>query len=172
MRRARPPLDAAALDALALTYVGRFATTQAKLGTYLKRKLAERGWAGNGPAPVATIVERLAASGFVDDHAFADARGAALVRRGYGARRVAVALRVAGVDEEAGADALAAAEEGAWASALAFAKRRRIGPFAAEAADRAGRERAIGALIRAGHSAAIARRIATAAPGQVPERDG
>ena len=29
-----------------------------------------------------------------------------------------------------------------------------------------------GALMRAGHSGTIARRIATAPPGQVPERDG
>ncbi|MBV9841088.1 MAG: RecX family transcriptional regulator [Sphingomonadaceae bacterium] len=171
MRRARPPLDAAALDALALGYVGRFATTQAKLAQYLRRKLAERGWTDEAEPPVEAIVARLAASGFVDDRAFADARGAALGRRGYGARRVAVALKIAGVGEAEGEQALAAAIDSGWDNALAFARRRRIGPYAAEAADRAGRERATAALIRAGHPIGIARRIAAARPGKVPERD-
>ena len=31
---------------LALSYAGRYATTQAKLKHYLKRKLRTRGWAG------------------------------------------------------------------------------------------------------------------------------
>jgi regulatory protein len=172
MKRERPPLDAAKLDELALGYVGRFATTRAKLRRYLERKLFERGWSGGDPPPVERIVERLADSGFVDDAGFADGRGAALTRRGYGVRRVAAALRDAGIDEASGADAIASAHEAEWESALAFARRRRIGPFAAAEADRKGRERAVAALLRAGHPMALARRIASAAPGRVPERDG
>ena len=49
-------------------------------------------------------------------------------------------------------------------SALAFARRRRIGPFATVAADRAQREKQIAAMIRAGHSFTLARRIALAEP--------
>ena len=37
------PLDAAALDRLALRYVERFATTRGKLADYLRRKMRERG---------------------------------------------------------------------------------------------------------------------------------
>ena len=36
----------ALLDALALAYVGRFATTRARLRSYLARKIRERGWEG------------------------------------------------------------------------------------------------------------------------------
>jgi regulatory protein len=43
-RRALPPLDQAALQELALRYVGKYATTRAKLRAYLGRKLRERGW--------------------------------------------------------------------------------------------------------------------------------
>ena len=45
-RRPRPPLDDKRLDELALRYVGRYATTRAKLRAYLARKLRERGWDG------------------------------------------------------------------------------------------------------------------------------
>ena len=46
-RKPRPPLNAAKLEELALGYVGRFATSRAKLLSYLKRKLRERGWDGD-----------------------------------------------------------------------------------------------------------------------------
>jgi hypothetical protein len=80
--------------------------------------------------PVEALVERLAALNYVDDRAFAAARGAALGRRGYGARRVGEALRAAGIGEEDGAEARAAARDGAWAAALRFAERKKSGPFA------------------------------------------
>ena len=44
--RAPKPLDAPRLEELALAYVARFATSAAKLETYLRRKLRERGWEG------------------------------------------------------------------------------------------------------------------------------
>ncbi len=59
-RKPRPPLDKSALDELALRYVGRFATTRAKLISYLGRKLRERGWAGSREADVAAVADRLA----------------------------------------------------------------------------------------------------------------
>jgi regulatory protein len=163
--RARPPLDADGLQALALHYLGRYATTRAKLRDYLRRKLAERGWAGEEPAPVEAVVARCAALGYVDDAAFAAARGAGLSRRGYGARRIADALRAAGVEGEDAAPARAAAESEALDAALRFARRRRIGPFAATLADRDDRRRALAAMLRAGHDLEIARRIVAAAPG-------
>ena len=165
------PLDAAALDRLALFYAGRYATTRARLRDYLRRKLKARGWAGEGAAPVEALVERLARLGYVDDLAFAEARGRALGRRGYGARRVAQALRAAGVDEADAAPARDQASEGAFEAAMAFARRRRIGPFAAERGDRDVERRATAAMIRAGHSFALARRICAAAPGEAIEEE-
>jgi regulatory protein len=170
-RRERPPLDMAALEQAALFYAGRYATSRAKLGAYLKRKVIERGWAGSGAPPLEDIVERMAALGYVDDRAFASARGAALSRRGYGARRVGAALRAAGIGEEDGAEARGAAAEGAWASALRFAERRRIGPFATAEADRPARQKALAAMMRAGHPADLARRIVAARPGEIPDAD-
>jgi regulatory protein len=58
-RRKRPPkpLDSARLEELALAYVARFSTTAAKLERYLRRKLRERGWEGEGEPRLAALVE-------------------------------------------------------------------------------------------------------------------
>ena len=167
----RPPLDAEALERCALHYAGRYSTTRAKLAAYLGRKLRDRGWAGEGEPGVEKLIERMAGLGYVDDRAFATARAASLGRRGYGARRVDSAIRAAGIGEADSADAKALARENEWASALRFAERRRIGPFAAEAMDVPKREKAIAAMLRAGHRFDLARRIASARPGEIPEAD-
>lgn len=161
------------MERLALHYLGRYATTRAKLATYLNRKLDERGWAGDGPPPVTAIVARMAELGYVDDLAFAEMRSASLGRRGYGVRHQADALRAAGV-EEADRSAVFAgreddAEAGDHAAALAFARRKRIGPFAAAPADPDARRKALAAMMRAGHGYDIARRFVDAAPGEVPD---
>lgn len=163
-RRPARPLDAAALDALALRYVERFATTRGKLAAYLARKIRERGWEGARADPHA-VAERMAGFGYVDDRAFAASRAASLSRRGYGVRRVGQALRAAHVGENDAREALEASAEGEQDSALAFARRRRIGPFASEPADERLRERQLAAMLRAGHAFALSRRIVTAAPG-------
>jgi regulatory protein len=163
------PLDAEGIERLALFYAGRYAVTRAKLRQYLQRKLRERGWRGDGEPPVERLVERFSALGYVDDRAFAAARADALGRRGYGVRRVDQALRAAGIEEEDGADARESAEAGAWSAAVRFAKRRRIGPFAQAAPDRPQREKALGAMLRAGHPLGIARKLVNAAPGEVPD---
>lgn len=163
--RVPKPLDGAALNALALAYLGKYATTRHKLRTYLARKLSERGWEGEDMAPIDAIVERCAELGYVDDAGFAEARGAALLRRGYGAQRVAAALRGAGIDSETAAPVREAAREGALEAALAFARRKRIGPFSSELADPDQRRRQLAALLRAGHPPDIARRVAFAEPG-------
>jgi regulatory protein len=163
------PLDGEGLERLALFYAGRYAVTRAKLRQYLHRKLRERGWTGEGEPPVERLVNRFAELGYVDDGAFAAARADALTRRGYGLRRVDQALRAAGIEEEDGAVARDAAAAEAWDAALRFAERRRIGPFAEVAPERPGREKAMGAMLRAGHPLGIARRIVDAAPGEVPD---
>ena len=169
-RRTRPPLDKGRLDELALAYVGRFATSRAKLRSYLQRKVRERGWNGDQPADPGAVAERLAGLGYVDDRAFAAMKGRALTARGYGAGRVGAALRAAGIAEDDGAEARKAAEAAADASALRFAKRRRIGPYAAVAAsDRAVRDKAVAAMLRAGHRIDIARRIIAMRPGEGPD---
>ena len=164
-RKPPRPLDSARLEELAVAYVGRFATTRAKLATYLARKLRERGWDGAAPPATEALVEKLARLGYVDDAAFALAKARSLGSRGYGRRRVTMALRQAGVGEEDSRAAHDASEEQKVAAALRFAERKRIGPFAQERPDPKGRERALAAMLRAGHDYELARRVLALAPG-------
>lgn len=165
--RVARPLDAQALNALALSYLARYATTRAKLRTYLRRKVTERGWEGEDMAPIDGIVERCAELGYVDDAGFAAARGAALTRRGFGEQRVAAALRAVGIDDDTAAPVREAIREDPMVSALAFARRKRIGPYAEGEVDPIKRRRNLAALLRAGHSMDVARRIAFAEAGAV-----
>lgn len=165
-----PPLDAAGLERLALAYVGRYATTQAKLAAYLRRKLGERGWSGEGTAPVDALVARCAGLGYIDDKQFAMSRAASLGRRGFGARRVGDALRAAGIAADDAIEANGAARRSAWETAVAFARRRRIGPFATNPLDEDRRRKAMGAMMRAGHNFEISRRLVDAPPGADPEQ--
>lgn len=162
----RPPVDGGALERLALRYVERYATSRGKLTRYLRRKLYERGWSGDGEAPVDAIVDRIAALGYVDDAAFAAARAATLGRRGLGERRITADLRAAGIAEEDSAEARDIARDQAFTAALRYAQKRRIGPFASAAPDRAGRDKALGAMLRAGHPIDLAIRFINAAPGE------
>ncbi|OSZ65106.1 RecX family transcriptional regulator [Sphingomonas sp. IBVSS2] len=168
-RRPLPPLNSADLERYALRYVERYATTRAKLAIYLSRKLQERGWDGEKSPDPEALAERMAELGYVDDRLYAESKAGAMARRGLGARRVREALRFAGVEEEdAAALAPAIAAEGL-ASAIAFARRRRIGPYAREAADRPLQEKQMAAMIRAGHAPGLARAIVRMAPGDDPE---
>ena len=163
-RRPPPPLQPERLQELALGYVGKYATTRAKLRAYLARKIRERGW--DGPAPdLEAIAERFAELGSIDDAAFALGKSRSLAARGYGERRLAEQLRVAGVEEDDGRAAREHAQAEAVSAALRFAQRRRIGPFAKAAPDPREREKAIAAMVRAGHDFALARAVAALGPG-------
>lgn len=164
-RKPRPPLNREKLNELALAYVGRFATTRSKLRTYLGRKVRERGW-DDDPAPdFEAIAERFATQGYVDDAAYALSKSRSLTGRGFGIRRVDQSLRTAGVEEEDAAPARDQARADCVEAALRFAQRRRLGPFAAQPADRKARERALAAMIRAGHGFGISRAIVDLPPG-------
>lgn len=160
------PLDAAALDRMALRYVERFATTRGKLVDYLTRKIRTRGWIGDPPDP-AGLAERLAELGYIDDLGFAEARAAAMARRGLGTRRVSQALTVARVGEGDRQSVMPQVEARARDAALAFARRRRIGPFGSGETDRVVREKHVAAMLRAGHGFDLARRIVALEPGGI-----
>ena len=156
---------------LALRYVGKYATTRAKLREYLTRKIRERGWAESGEPDLEALAARFAELGLIDDAAFALAKSRSLSARGYGKRRLADQLRRAGVDDADGADASAHADDEAVDAALRLAQRRRIGPFAEEPADRPQREKWIAAMVRAGHGFTLANVIARLEPGQEIDLD-
>lgn len=167
----RAALDQQGLRDLALTYVGRFATTRMRLLQYLRRKLRERGWGGDGEPDLDALIARIGELGYVDDGAYARMKGAAMVRRGLGAGRVRAALAADGVAEADRAGVEEDARAGRWDAADVLARRKRIGPYGAEPArDPRQRERQIAMFIRAGHDMATARAWVDAAPGTFPER--
>lgn len=167
-KRPAPPLDEAALERLALVYVGRYATTRARLRSYLGRKLRERGWDGAGAAPIEPLIEKMVRLNYVNDEAYALARAASLRRRGLGGRRADQLFRAAGIADEDSAEARREMREGALAGALRFAERRKIGPYALEKADLRQREKAFAAMIRAGHDLDVTRRVLAMGPDDIP----
>lgn len=162
------PIDSNGLEALALHYAARYATSRAKFASYLRRKLRERGWDGAGAPDVDGLVARLAALRYVDDAAFASTRGAALARRGYGARRIAQALDAAGIEAEDRDGAEGRSEAERWQAANAFARRRRLGPYAERPVEREDRQKQVAAFVRAGHDFRTAALWVDAAPGEWP----
>lgn len=168
-RRPPKPLDYALMERLALRYVERFATTEGKLVDYLRRKLRERGWAGEGAPDPQALAAKMVELRYIDDRAYAEAKAAALARRGLGARRVRQALHSARIGDEDSEAVAPQVAEAARDAALAFARRRRIGPFGDGETDRAMREKQFAAMMRAGHDMALARRIVSAAPGEMLE---
>jgi len=156
---------------MALFYVGRFATSRAKLISYLKRKIRERGWDGPNEPDVAAVAERLVRLGYVDDAAFALSKARTLTTRGYGAGRVRQSLNAAGICEEDGAGAHEHAAASAVSAAVKFAQRRGLGPYAAKSLDPRGREKALSAMIRAGHGFALAKAILSLPPGAEVDED-
>ncbi len=157
-KRPPKPLDARRLNDLALHYVARFATSAAKLEDYLRRKLRERGWEGEHEPDLRALTEKFVAAGYIDDEAYARAKSGALLRRGFGNRRIGQALNAAGIAEDIRLEvrAGAAAERSA---ALALAAKRRFGPFGPAELNRPARDKQIAAMLRAGHSFDTARAL-------------
>ncbi|MEZ0243024.1 MAG: regulatory protein RecX [Sphingomonas sp.] len=155
---------------MGLRYVERYATTKGKLADYLRRKIRERGWAGEGDPDPVSLAGKFAQLGYIDDRAYAESKAGAMGRRGLGARRVGEALRFAGIEPEDAEAVAPLIEDDRVASALAFARRKRIGPHARDAVtDRAVLEKQVGAMVRAGHSPSLAWKIARMAPGDDAE---
>ncbi len=166
----RPALDEAALRELALAYVGRFATSGARLVRYLERKVRERGWAGEGHADPEALAARFAELGYIDDASYARMKGSSMQRRGLGVARIRGALAADGITEPDRADALDEARASRWEAADVLARRKRIGPYASEKADPVLREKHMGVFLRAGHDMGTARAWVHSDPGEFPER--
>ena len=182
-RTPRPPprpLDPARLQELALAYVARFATTSAKLESYLSRKIRERGWndddgeLSESRPDLGEISARFVELGYIDDEAYARSRSGGLLRRGFGPRRVSQDLYAAGIDEHIRSD-LAPGEAAIRAAALAMARKRRFGPFAVsdqihdEKQKQDRKQKQIAAMLRAGHSFDTVRAIMDAQSAEAAE---
>jgi regulatory protein len=111
------------------------------------------------------LVAKAARSGYVNDAAFALGKARSLTARGYGARRVAQALHAAGIDESDGQAARDHTADDRVEAALRFARRRRFGPFATKPAIPEQNEKALAAMVRAGHDFRLAKLILALPPG-------
>ncbi|WP_137181079.1 regulatory protein RecX [Roseomonas sp. AR75] len=181
-RPAGPPPDAARLQEIALAHLARFAATEAGLRRVLQRRVdrwaraAEQegqpdctSRAATAKAQAAEVARQMVAQGAVDDGAFAESRARRLLRSGRSQRAALAHLRAKGVEAETALAALPAGEEVELDAALAFCRRRRIGPFAREAADGADLK-ALGALARAGFARAVAQRALAMPPDEAEAR--
>jgi regulatory protein len=158
----------AELEAQALGYLARFASSAANLRRVLRRKV-ERSARDHGTdreaglAAVERLIARFAASGLIDDARFAEGRAASLFRRGGSRRTIAAKLGEKGVGGREIAAALASleqlADEPELAAAIVYARRRRLGPFRDAEQRRDRRDKDLAALARAGFSLSIARRV-------------
>ncbi len=157
-KRAKPPkspaksYDTAALERLAMHYVARYATSQTRLRGYLLRKLGRSDDDGAEPPDIERIITKMVDLGFVDDSGYARMRAATMLRRGYGARRIGDALRHDGIAEEGASSAISNSGISPLEAADIYARRRRIGPYSPHSSTPDARQRAIAALLRAGHS--------------------
>jgi regulatory protein len=177
MRRSEPPPaqppDSAALHDAALTYLARYAATEAGLLRMLERRIDR--WVRLTPTQDADrdavtdrataakqaareVVARLAAAGAVNDAAFAESRVRNLVRAGRSRRAIGAHLAAKGVRPETQRSVLPEnAAEAELAAALVLARRRRIGPFrAGNPPDPAGRRRELAIFARAGFPQSVA----------------
>ena len=168
----RPPgpvPDAARLQEAAVAHLARFAATEAGLRRVLARRVDRWARAAEafGMEDVATlaagakqaaaeVARRMAASGTVDDAAFAASRARRLLRSGRSRRGALAHLAQKGVDAETAAAALPESAEAERDAAIAFCRRRRIGPFAGAEPDPEARRKAMAALARAGFGRGVA----------------
>jgi regulatory protein len=146
----RRQYDAAALEAAAFHYLGRFASSVENLRRVLARKTEDI-------AAIETVVAKCVRLGLVDDRSYAAGRSASLARAGASRRAIAERLRAKGVDAEAIRGALEGKSDLAAAGSLA--RRRRLGPYRPEAQRAAFREKDLATLARAGFPLDVAREI-------------
>ncbi len=165
LKRSDKALDQDRLQSFALRYVSRYATTRHKLAAYLQRKIREKGWSGEKQPDIDAIVERYVEMGYIDDALFAKSKASALLRKGYGKRRVHQALQQAGIDKNDRNDALDLVDDQSWTAADRFARRKSAGPYALEQYDRDKCQKLLQAFMRAGHDFDIASKFVFAKPG-------
>ena len=176
------PPDRDELRAAALSYLARYASTQAALTRVLDkridtwaRKAGSRYEIGEQDRAAMTasvtaakalareVVASMAKAGAVDDLAFAEMRASSLRRAGRSHRGVVAALAAKGIDPGIARDVLENEAVGGHTAeltaAVRLARKRRIGPFrAGERPDPPGQMKELAILARAGFAQPVARR--------------
>jgi regulatory protein len=165
-RRPPPePTDSVLHDA-AVAHLARYGATQAGVVRVLDRKVARwaqatgdpDGRAGAARASARAIVAKLAASGAVDDGAFAASRARSLQRAGKSGRAIGAHLAAKGVPASLAHEAVPDDASRELAAAVIHARKRRLGPYR-KAADPGPVERRkeLGSMARAGFAHGVAR---------------
>lgn len=158
--RKKGRIDPAYLERAAVHYLERFGSSSENLRRVLLRKVKRRLEPGEPVgeeivAAIAGVVDRVVASGLVNDQFYAGSKASSLARRGTSTRLIRVRLAAKGVApelitaavEESGADDLALARR--------YAQRRRLGPWRTRP-DQAAAAKDLAALCRAGFPYRIA----------------
>jgi regulatory protein len=167
-RRPSPPLTAESVQRITHRYLERYFTTAHHLRRLLMRRARASIEAHGGEldelvALIDAEIERLVASGALDDRQFAEGRARSMNRRGVASGRIRSALAGKGVDGETAGEAVAAlrdhAEDPDWEAAQTWSRKRRIGPWRVGPLTLEVRQRELARLGRAGFSYALARRI-------------
>lgn len=192
-RPAGPPPDRSRLREAALAHLARFAATERGLAQVLERRVmrwgrraAEEGMPSGEIAAItadltpviAEVARSMVELGAVDDASFARARAARLTRGGRSRRMIQARLAAKGVAPETTETVLEdvlgddeAARDSELGAALVFARRRRAGPFAADAdRDEEDRTRILAAFARGGFSRDVALRALEMDPDEAMDR--
>jgi regulatory protein len=174
--------DADGLLQAALSYLARYAATEAGVRRVLLRRIDR--WARAQPdadaaepavcaarAHVDAVVRRLAETGVLSDEAFATSRARGLSRSGQSARSIQMRLVAKGVAPDTARAAAATDADTELAAALVLARKRRIGPYGiAEDLDSAARMKQMALLARAGFSRDVAERVLQTSRGDAEAR--
>ena len=176
-RRDQLPLDARWLEDEAMRVIARYEKTKHGLEQALERRVRARcRRTGEDAEPIRAeipaIAARLEARGYVDDRRTGRQLVDRLRRQGRSKAWIRIKLDTAGIDRHLAAELLRAEDttserETELEAAFRFARRRRIGPFSREPAERAPRrERHLAMLGRQGFSFEIALAVIDAEPDE------
>lgn len=175
-----PAIDPASLEAAALAYLERYASSAENLRRVLVRRIRRAAHLDDtfdseaALAHVDVLVERYTAARLVDDDTYARGRAASLSRRGESLRGIRAKLQAKGVGQAEVRTALDALTEGSseaeveLRSAWQIARKRRLGPFRDEAQRAERRDKDIAALMRRGFGYGVAARVIRAHPDEAP----
>ena len=166
---ATAPIDRALIEAWALFYLGRYASSAENLRRVLERRVRRRVASDDEAVRTARdlieeLVARYRASGLLDDAAYAAGRARRGVARGRSLRRIAAGLAAKGVGAVDAAAAVAALGDGGnaeLAAACAFARRRHLGPYRRDPLAAADRRREFAAFALAGFDRRTAEAVLT-----------
>lgn len=168
-RQSRRPkkITSNSLEAAALSYLQRYATSAENLRRVLMRKVIRAAHANDddpdtGGAWVDALIARFRRSGLLDDAGYAEAHAVTLHRGGASRRGIRMRLMEKGVAGEDIDSAIARLHEEIenidLHGACNYARRRRLGPWRV-AGREPHRDRELAALARQGYAYELARRV-------------